>query len=70
MSRRPIHTEETELGAQVLVPGIRPVSLEDKLQLLRDAPLAPRVPQRPLCVGLFDDCARNQLDMFIHTKPK
>ena len=28
------------------------------------APLTPRVPQKPLNVGLFDEDARNQLDLF------
>ena len=70
MSCGPLDIERTGAAPQMLLPGIRHVSLKERLQLLRDAPLAPRVPQKPLCVGLFDDCARNQLDMFIHTKPK
>jgi len=70
MSRFPIETEDTEQGAQVLVPGVRPVTTKDRLQLLMDAPLAPHKPQKPLCVGLFDECARNQLDFFTQTQRK
>ena len=61
-------TEETEQGQQVLVAGIRPITDKDRLHLLMDAPLVPRIRQKPLCVGLFDENARNQLDIFIHTK--
>ncbi|MDX8449645.1 hypothetical protein [Mesorhizobium captivum] len=36
----------------------------DRLALLMDAPMRPRAAQRPLDIGLFDDAARNQLDLF------
>ena len=68
MSRPPVETEDTEQDTQVLVPGIRPVTTKDRLQLLLDAPLSPRKPQKPLCIGLFDECARNQLDFFTQTQ--
>lgn len=68
MSRSKIETEDTEQGCQVLVPGVRPVTTKDRLQLLADAPLKAHRPQKPLCVGLFDECARNQPDFFTQTQ--
>ena len=60
----PIATETTEQGEQTLVPGVPPVSLRQRLAHLFAAPLAPRKPQRPMNIGLFDEDARNQLDLF------
>lgn len=61
---RPVLTEKTEQGEQVLVPGVAPVALRQRLAVLFAAPLAPRKPQRPMNIGLFDEDARNQLDLF------
>jgi hypothetical protein len=46
------------------VPGIAPVSLRARLERLMEAPLRPSKPQKPLNIGLFDEDARNQLDLF------
>jgi hypothetical protein len=51
-------------GEQILIPGVPPVTLRERLALLLAAPLIPRKPQKPLNIGLFDDDARNQLDLF------
>ena len=56
--------ETTDQGEQLLVPGIRPVTQRERLALLMAAPLVPRRDQKPLHIGLFDDTARNQLDLF------
>ena len=61
---RLVLTEITEQGEQVLVPGVVPVSLRQRLEHLRAAPLGPKKPQKPLNIGLFDEDARNQLDLF------
>ncbi len=61
-------TETTDLGEQHLIPGVKPVSLGDRLQCLMDMPLMPRCRQRSCHIGLFDEVARAQLDLFIHTK--
>ena len=63
-------TEQTAVGEQHLIPGVTPVSLGDRLQRLMDMPLMPRYRQRPCDIGLFDEVARAQLDLFIHTKKK
>ena len=61
-------TEHTDCGEQHLFPGVKPVSLGDRLQRLMDMPLMPRYRQRSCNIGLFDEVARAQLDLFIHTK--
>lgn len=72
MSREPdqsakgaaFEAEQTEAGAQTLVPGVAPVTLGERLGVLANAPLLPRKGQRPANHGLFDTNARNQLEMF------
>ena len=61
---QPVPTETTEQGEQVLVPGVAPVTLRQRLERLLGAPLRPSKPQKPLNIGLFDEDARNQLDLF------
>lgn len=61
---RAVLTELTDQGEQTLVPGVTPITLRQRLALLFAAPLAPRKPQRPMNIGLFDEDARNQLDLF------
>lgn len=60
----PLASEPTPEGEQTLVPGVRPISQRERIEARMAAPLAPRVPQKPLNVGLFDEDARNQLDLF------
>ncbi len=60
----PLASEPTPEGEQTLVPGVRPISVRERIEARMAAPLAPRVPQKPLNVGLFDEDARNQLDLF------
>ena len=60
-------TEPTEAGAQTLVPGVRPVTLRDRLELLARQPMAPKrnpaAQQKPCDHGLFDEAARHQIDL-------
>jgi hypothetical protein len=60
----PFETEVTILGPQTLVPGVRPVSMKARLEALAAHPLACRRLQKPCDIGLFDDVARNQMDLF------
>lgn len=62
--QRAFEDEQTEAGAQTLVPGVAPVTLGERLGVLANAPLLPRKGQRPANHGLFDTNARNQLEMF------
>ena len=57
-------TERTDQGEQVLVPGVPTVTLRQRLERRMAAALIPRKPQKPLNIGLFDEDARNQLDLF------
>jgi hypothetical protein len=57
-------TEPTPIGEQSLVPGVRPVSNYERLMVLAAQPLGSKKPQRPCDLGLFDETARNQLDLF------
>jgi len=64
LAPNPFETEPTPLGEQSLVPGVRPVSIYERLMVLAAQPLASKKPQRPCDLGLFDEVARNQLDLF------
>ena len=65
----PFETEATDQGEQKLIHGVHPVSMKARLNVLAAHPLAPTKLQKPCDLGLFDDVARNQLDMF-STAPK
>ena len=60
----PFETEATSLGPQTLVPGVRPVSMKARLEALAAHPLASMKMQKPCDIGLFDDVAPNQMDLF------
>jgi hypothetical protein len=60
----PFETEATSLGPQTLVPGVRPVSMKARLEALAAHPLGSQRLQKPCDIGLFDDVARNQMDLF------
>lgn len=60
----PFETKATPLGPQTLVPGVRPVSMKARLEALAAHPLCSDRLQKPCDIGLFDDVARNQMDMF------
>ena len=67
MTKPPPVTFQTEItpeGEQTLILGVKPIRERDRLQVLVDAPLAPRCVQKPLNIGLFDEDARRQLDLF------
>jgi hypothetical protein len=66
----PFETEATILGPQTLVPGVRPVSMKARLEALAAHPLGSQRLQKPCDIGLFDDVARNQMDLFSADKPK
>jgi hypothetical protein len=66
----PFETEATALGPQTLVPGVRPVSMKARLEALAAHPLEPKRLQKPCDIGLFDDVARNLMDLFSATTPR
>ena len=65
----PFETEATDQGEQKLIHGVHPISMKARLNVLAAHPLASTKLQKPCDLGLFDEVARNQLDMF-STSPK
>ena len=65
----PFETEVTLLGPQTLVPGVLPVSMKARLEVLAAHPMASGRLQKPCDIGLFDDVARNQMDLFSANSP-
>ena len=62
----PPTVEDTDIGTQYLVNGVKPVTVKDKLAVLAEQPMTPKQPcqQKPCDIGLFDEVSRNQLEMF------
>lgn len=62
-----LSTETTPEGEQIVAPGVKPITLKDRLDWRARQPIAPKRnptgPQKPCDIGLFDEGARNQLDM-------
>lgn len=60
-------TEATPEGEQVLMPGIVPITFEDRLLARMAAPMTPKrnpdAAQLPCDIGLFDQVARQQIDL-------
>jgi hypothetical protein len=57
-------SEWSECSEQTLIPGVCPVSLRERLVFQMQAPLLPRATQKRMSIGLFDEDARNQLELF------
>lgn len=59
--------EQTEVGAQTLICGVRPVTLGEKLTARTFHPMTPKrnpsAQQRPCDLGLFDTVGRAQIDL-------
>ena len=64
----PFETEATAIGPQALVPGVRPVSMKARLEVLAAHPMASDRVQKPCNIGLFDEVTRNQMDLFSTTQ--
>ena len=64
MTEMPLQSEWSACGEQPLVPGVRPITLRERLQFQAHAKLAPKAQQKPLNIGLFDEDERNQLNLF------
>ena len=66
----PFDTEPTVQGQQVLVLGVRPISMKARLEVLAAHPLGSDRLQKPCDIGLFDEVARNQMELFSTDKPQ
>jgi hypothetical protein len=60
----PLESEATECGEQTLVPGVKPVTLRERLAFRLALPLTSDKTQKPMNLGLFDEDARKQLNLF------
>ena len=66
--------EETEVGTQSLIDGVRPVTLGEILTAQTSHPMTPKrnasAVQKPCDHGLFDEVGRAQIDLldFISTQ--
>ena len=49
--------------AQIMMAGVAPVSIGERLGWLANQPIQPRYAQRPLDIGFWDPM-RDQLEMF------
>jgi hypothetical protein len=65
----PFDTEATVQGQQVLVLGVRPVSMKARLEVLAAHPLGSDRLQKPCDIGLFDEVARDQMELFSANSP-
>ena len=64
MARRKQPVRVAELDpAQIVMPGVQPVSLGERLQWQAQLPMQPRREQRPLDIGFWDPM-RDQIEMF------
>jgi len=69
-------SEQTEVGAQTLIDGVRPVTLGEKLTARTTHPMTPKrnpnAVQKPCDLGLFDEVGLAQIDLldFITTSIK
>ena len=64
MSRRkqPVRIAEPAPN-QIAMPGMRPVTLAERLQCRADMPMLPRRVQKPMDIGFWDPMC-DQLEMF------
>jgi hypothetical protein len=62
--RYPVDVERTEQGLQLMLGGVRPQSMRERLAWLAAQPLQPRRRQKPCDIGLFDTESRKQLELF------
>ncbi len=66
MSAKP-QAEQTEVGVQTLISGVRPVTLGETLTARTFHPMTPKrnpnAQQRPCDLGLFDEVGRAQIDL-------
>ena len=67
MTNRPeLPTETTPEGEQIVAPGVKPITLKDRLGWRMRKPMAPKrnpdAAQKPCDLGLFDVEGRRQID--------
>lgn len=65
--RSTVLIEETDVGEQTLIEGVRPVTLGEKLTARTTHPMVPKknpnAVQKSCDIGLFDEVGRAQIDL-------
>ena len=65
-NRLELPTETTPEGEQIVAPGVKPITLKDRLDWRMRQPMAPKrnpdAAQKPCDLGLFDVEGRRQID--------
>jgi hypothetical protein len=60
----PADAEPTQQGLQLVLDGVKPATMKNKLEWLLAQPLQPRKRQKTCDIGLFDTESRKQMDLF------
>lgn len=58
------NVENTPAGLQLMLVGVKPQGMRDKLDWLIAQPMQPKKQQKPCDIGLFDTESRKQLELF------
>lgn len=61
--RRPVRIKAASDPDQMMIAGVPPVSLGERLTWAAQQPMQPKRAQRPLDIGFWDPM-RNQLELF------
>jgi hypothetical protein len=56
--------EHTPQGLQLMLGGVRPQTMKDKVDWFLTQPMQPRKRQKPCDVDLFDTESRKQMELF------
>ena len=71
-SRPELPTETTPEGEQIVAPGVKPITLKDRLDWRMRQPIAPKrnpdAAQKPCDLGLFDVEGRRQIDWIVEMR--
>jgi hypothetical protein len=51
-------------GLQLMLDGVRPQTMKDRLEYLAQQPMQPKKRQKPCDIGSFDTESRRQLEFF------
>ena len=63
MKRKGVSAVAASEADQMMITGVKPVSLGERLTWAAQQPMQPKRAQRPLDIGFWDPM-RNQLEMF------
>jgi hypothetical protein len=68
--RYALEVGRTPEGLQLMLGGVKPQTMKDKLDWLAARPMQPKKRQKPCDVGLFDTESRKQMELFAPSSDK